>query len=185
LQERFSSLHRGAHGFEALLMWDLRRLFLKHSRDIDRFLRRRGHNAETAADLAQDTFVRLLAAGPKIASAHDNPKAYLYQISRNLSIDYQRRERLMPRVAISDDDLARVADPSPSPETLVYDKQRLAITLTAINELPERTRKAFELHRLDNMTITEVAREVGLSTTRTWALIRDAYRSIRIRLNSV
>ncbi|MPZ38693.1 MAG: sigma-70 family RNA polymerase sigma factor [Rhizobiales bacterium] len=167
------------------MMWDLRSLFLKHARDIDRFLRRRGHNAETAADIAQDTFVRLLAAGPKIASAHDNPKAYLYQISRNLSIDYQRRERLMPRVTLSDEDLARVADPSPSPEILVYNKQRLAITLTAINELPDRTRRAFELHRLDNLTINEVAREVGLSTTRTWALIRDAYRSIRSRLHGL
>jgi RNA polymerase sigma-70 factor (ECF subfamily) len=164
-------------------MWDVRSLFLKHAREIDRFLRRRGHSAEAAADIAQDTFVRLLAAGPKIASEQDNPKAYLYQISRNLSIDYQRRERLMPHVALSDDDVARVADPSPSPETLVYDKQRLAVTLAAINELPERTRRAFELHRLDSLTINEVAGKIGLSTTRTWALIRDAYRHIRNRLS--
>jgi RNA polymerase sigma-70 factor (ECF subfamily) len=167
------------------MMWDIRSLFLKHAQDIDRFLRRRGHNAETAADIAQDAFVRLLAAGPKIASAQDNPKAYLYQISRNLSIDYQRRERLMPRGTLSDEDLARVVDPCPSPEALVYDKQRLAITLAAIDELPERTRKAFELHRLDNFTITEVAHKIGLSTTRTWALIRDAYRHIRSRLHDL
>lgn len=168
-----------------LRMWDLQKLFLKHARELNRFLRRRGHSAEAAADIAQDAFVRLMTAGPKVETTCDNPRAYLYQISRNLSIDYQRRERLFPRVDLSNEELARISDPSPSPETLVYDRQRLVMTLAAINELPERTRTAFELYRLDNLTISEVAQEIQLSTTRSWVLIRDAYRHIRSRLQDV
>ncbi len=164
------------------MSWDLHKLFRSHAKEITRFLRRRGLTEETAADLTQDVFVRLLTATPRSSSAQDNPRAYLFQISRNLSIDYQRREQLMPPVTLSDEDMGRIADPSPSPETLVYDKQRLATTQAAISELPERTRRAFELHRLDELTITEVSSEIGLSTTRTWVLIRDAYRHIRSRL---
>ena len=35
------------------------------------------------------------------------------------------------------------------------------------------------------LTINEVAVEIGLSTTRTWVLIRDAYRHIRSRLQGL
>jgi RNA polymerase sigma-70 factor (ECF subfamily) len=55
----------------------------------------------------------------------------------------------------------------------------------ALAELPERTRKAFELHRLDERTISDIAQELGLSTTRTWTLIREAYRHIVLRTGGI
>ncbi|MDO8980328.1 MAG: sigma-70 family RNA polymerase sigma factor [Afipia sp.] len=162
-------------------MWDLQSLFIKHAREIDRFLRRRGHSPETAADLTQDTFLRILTAVPDEGTADHNPKAYLYQVSRNLSINHARRERLLGTVDLSEDAVAQFADPSPSAETVVYDRQRLKLTEAALGELPERTRVAFELHRLADRTISDVAQELDLSTTRTWALIREAYRHIVTR----
>jgi RNA polymerase sigma-70 factor (ECF subfamily) len=164
------------------LSWDLQKLFENHAAEIMRSLRRRGLSAETAADITQDAFVRLLTAEPANGRADGNPRAYLHRISRNLSIDHRRRERLAPRMDVTDEEFQRIADPAPSQETVVYDKQRLISTQRAIEELPERTRRAFELHRLDERTISEVAQELGLSTTRTWVLIRDAYRHIRARL---
>lgn len=162
-------------------MWDLQSLFIKHAREIDRFLRRRGHSPETAADLTQDTFLRILTAVPDEGTADHNPKAYLYQVSRNLSINHARRERLVSTVDLSDDAVAQYADPAPSAETVVYDRQRLKLTEAALGELPERTRVAFELHRLADRTISDVAQELDLSTTRTWALIRETYRHIVTR----
>jgi len=162
-------------------MWDLQNLFLRHARDIDRFLRRRGHNPETAADLTQDTFMRVLVANPH--GPNDNPKAYLHQVARNLSVDLKRRERHVQRVDLTEQDLHRIADLSPSQETVVYDRQRLVIIEKAIGELPEKTRRAFELHRLGEKPIVQVAEELRLSTTRTWTLIRRAYRHLRDRLH--
>ncbi|AVO47225.1 RNA polymerase sigma factor [Phreatobacter cathodiphilus] len=162
-------------------MLDVRQLFMRHAREIHRYLRRRGHSHDAAADLTQDTFVRVMAidAGEDYA----NPRAYLHMIARNLSVDLLRRERTVPFITGCDEHMQAVADPAPTPETVVYDRQRLAIVEAAIAELPEKTRRAFELHRLAEMTIAEVGREVGLSTTRTWVLIRDAYRHLRRRLN--
>ncbi len=162
-------------------MWDLQKLFLSHAREINRFLRRRGHSPEAAADLTQDTFLRVLAAAPDGDMVGHNPRAYLYQVSRNLSINHARRERLANTVDLGEEAVAQLADPSPSAETVVYDRQRLKLTEMALAELPDRTRIAFELHRLGDRTISDVAAEIGLSTTRTWALIRDAYRHIVIR----
>lgn len=162
-------------------MWDLRRLFQRHAREIDRFLRRRGHSAETAADLTQDTFVRLMTAAPR--AAEGNPRAYLHQVARNLSLDLYRRERLAPRAELSEEAFRNLPDAAPTAESVVYDRQRLAIVERALMELPERTRRAFVLHQLGERTLGAVGQEIGLSTSRTWTLIRQAYRHLRARLN--
>jgi len=163
--------------------WDLHRLFERHARDINRFLRRRGHSAETADDLTQDTFVRVLASPPAETDLNHNPKAYLYQVSRNLSINHRRRESLLQTTDLSTGEVAGIADPSPSPETVLYSRQCLAQVEAALAELPERTRRAFEMHRLGGKTIAEVARELALSTGRTWGLIHEAYRHLLTRVD--
>jgi RNA polymerase sigma-70 factor (ECF subfamily) len=167
------------------LSWDLHKLFQSHAAEIVRALRRRGLSAETAADIAQDAFVRVLTLAPEDGTAIHNPKAYLHQVSRNLSINHQRRERLVKMVELDDAVAETIADPSPTAETVIYDRQRLEATAAALAELPERTRRAFVLHRLGEHTITEVAELIGLSTTRTWTLIRDAYRHIILRTDGL
>ncbi|MGV1873171.1 sigma-70 family RNA polymerase sigma factor [Agrobacterium rosae] len=163
------------------MAWDLHGLFLRHANGIARSLRRRGLSEETAADITQDTFLRVLLVPPAENVSNSNPAAYLYQVSRNLGINHQRRECLMDTVDLGDESVTNIVDPSPLPDTVVYDRQRLRLTEEALAELPERARRAFELHRLGERTISDVGQEVGLSTSRTWALIRDAYRHIVIR----
>ncbi|GLU28981.1 hypothetical protein Brsp01_42140 [Brucella sp. NBRC 12950] len=89
----------------------------------------------------------------------------------------------MVRVHLSDDDFSAIADPTPSAETVVYDRQKLKCVEDALAELPRRIREAFELHRMGGLTIAEVAKQLEMSTTRTWVLIRDAYEHLEDRLN--
>lgn len=167
------------------LSWDLHKLFKAHAKEIARALRRRGLSEDAAADITQDAFLRVLAAAPKDGAVVHNPRAYLHQVSRNLSINLERRERSSPFVATSEEALAQVPDLTPSPETVVHDRQRLKLMEAALAELPERTRRAFELHRLDELTIAEIAQQLGLSVTRTWSLIREAYRHIVLRTGGI
>lgn len=167
------------------MAWDLQGLFRRHSGEIAKSLRRRGLSEETAADLTQDTFLRVLVSPPGESVAIHNPAGYLFRIARNLGIDHMRRERLLPRADLPPDDFAAIVDASPSPEAAIYDRQRLALTAAALAELPERTRRAFQMHRLDEMTIAAVAAELGISPSRTWSLIRDAYEHIDARLAGV
>lgn len=110
-----------------------------------------------------------------------NPRAYLHQVSRNLSINHVRRESLIGTVDLDDDACRDIADPMPTPERVTYDRQMLKLTASALAELPEKTQQAFELHRLGEHTLAEVGERIGLSTTRTWALVRDAYRHLVLR----
>ncbi|MFK4825750.1 sigma-70 family RNA polymerase sigma factor [Paenochrobactrum sp. BZR 588] len=153
-------------------------LFRRHSREITGSLKRRGLTEENAADITQDTFVRVLLRPPHEASGNHNPKAYLFKIARNLGINHQKREALIETIDIEDKTGQNVPDPAPSPEMIVYSRQCLQQTYQALNELPERTRQAFEMHRLGERTLAEVAQELDISTTRAWALIRDAYKHL-------
>ncbi|BAF87329.1 FecI-like protein [Azorhizobium caulinodans ORS 571] len=175
----------GAAGGWCSVGWDLAALFKQHAKDIAQALRRRGLTADMAADLTQDTFVRVLVSPPAESAPVNNPAAYLFRVARNLSIDHLRRERLLNRVDLCPDGFAAILDPSPSQEVVVYDRQKLALTAAALAELPEKTRRAFELHRMEEMTVAEVAAELGLSRSRVWALVRDAYEHIDLRLSGL
>lgn len=150
-----------------------------------RSLRRRGIAEDAAADLTQDTFLRVLLRPPAKAMETHNPQGYLYQAARNLSINHQRRSALIETVNLDDKQVLNLADPTPSPERVVQSRQTLQQTYDALNELPARTRRAYEMHRLGERTIAEVAEELGISTTRAWTLIRDAYRYLVSRVEDV
>ncbi|MDT3378384.1 RNA polymerase sigma factor [Labrys neptuniae] len=165
------------------MVLDIHALFLRHAKEISNTLRRRGVTADNAADLTQETFLRLLSAGSHAEVHHANPRALLHRIARNLRIDQQRRERLVLKDDLADEAFAAISDDKPLPETIVIDRQRLAIVTAALADLPDRTRQAFQMHRLGERTISEIAQELGLSTTRTWTLIREAYLHVRARLH--
>lgn len=142
------------------MAFDVQDLFRRHNQELKRFLRRRGASADTAADLMQETFLKLLTATP--AAPVDNAQSYLFRIANNLSIDLARRQRLMPLVDNSDEVLNRLVDDAPSPERAVLSRQELALLQAALNRIPERPREVF-LARLEGKTFAEIGRTMSVS----------------------
>lgn len=165
------------------MAWDIQNLFRRYAGELTGALRRRGMSDDLAADITQDAFLRMLGSAPR--DDDGNPRAYLYKVARNLVIDHERRSRRVVIHHVADEMLHQIADPAPSAETVIYDRQRIGIVAAALAELPARTRLAFELHRLDGLSNAEVGQRIGLSTTQSWSLIRDAYRHIRKRLRDI
>lgn len=142
------------------MAFDVQNLFRQHSEELKRFLRRRGATADTAADLMQETFLKLLTAMP--TKPVDNVQAYIFRTANNLSIDLARRQLLMPLVDNSDGALNRLVDESPSPERVLLSRQELALLQAALNQIPERPREVF-LARLDGRTFAEIGLTMGIS----------------------
>jgi RNA polymerase sigma-70 factor (ECF subfamily) len=139
---------------------ELSTLLEEHGRDLQRFLTRRLGCAETAKDLAQDTFLRLLQASP--GQALLNPRAFLFRIAANLVIDYHRRQQ--HRTTLPDTDVpADAPDPCPSLETVVWSKQQVALLKQSIEELPPKCRQVFLLIKFHHLTHSEVATRLGIS----------------------
>lgn len=129
--------------------------------DLQRFLARRLGCAETAADLVQDTFVRV-AELPSTRQP-DNPRAFLFRIAANLAIDHQRRLRYEARYESPVESGIEPVDERPSAEEEVFNKQQLLRLHQAIAELPPKCRDVFILHKFHHLSYADVAARLGIT----------------------
>ncbi len=155
-------------------------LYVSEKGRLSRLINRIVSNPATAEDLVQDTFVNVIGA-PQSREIRDD-KAYLSRIARNLAVDQKRRERRF--VDLKEEDFFALVDPSPSPQVIAADRQALLITMQAMSELPERTRKALEMHRLGDHTLVQIGKILGISTSLAGRLVLDGYRIVHERLRA-
>lgn len=124
-----------------------------------------------ADDIVQEAWL-------KLRDVHDpalirEPLGYLYRVVRNLAVDARRvlNRETARDAGPADEVLPGVADAGPSPEQAATVRQELANVLEALEELPERTRIAVRMNRIEGRKLKEVAEHLGLSIGRTHALI--------------
>lgn len=127
-----------------------------------------------AEDVVQEAWLRFSSQDAQTDIRH--PTSYLYRIVRNLALDLTRRtatERIQPD---ADELLAELPSNTASPEREVSSQNELESISIALNQLPERTRQAFEMHRLGGYTLQQVASALSISTTLAHQLVHDALR---------
>lgn len=116
--------------------------------------------SQQAADLAQDTFVRLLIRGKPISS--QAPRALLTRIARGLVIDHWRRDALERAYLESLAQLPEVTHPSPEVRhEALQCLERIAQLLEGLKPV---VREAFLLYQLGGLTHAQVAQQLGLSS---------------------
>ena len=136
-------------------------LFHQYREELTRRLLGMVKCRETAADLVQDTYVRLLRMAD--TQAVEEPRALLHRIAANLAIDHLRRDK-HPAHAVDRLDVALgVPCQAPSPERVLLSKQRFRALLQAIEQLPPRTREAFLLCRVYGYSYQEIAVRMNIS----------------------
>lgn len=131
--------------------------------EVLRFLTRKLRDHDSAQDLTQETFSRALTLPPggDVAS----PRGLLYQIARNLLIDRYRSSKRQSHENLEDiDESSIVAPGSWQPEAQAESSQHAARLVAIIKALPPRCRQAFVLHRIDGLSQSEVAKQMGIST---------------------
>jgi RNA polymerase sigma-70 factor (ECF subfamily) len=136
-------------------------LFHQYREELTRRLVSMVKSHETAADLVQDTYVRLLRLGD--AQVVEQPRALLHRIAGNLAIDHLRKEKHAFHNANSMDVAMAVPCQAPSPERELLGKQRLRICLQVIERLPPRSREAFVLCRVYGYSYQEIAVRLNIS----------------------
>ena len=157
-------------------------------RELLNFLSRAVNDRHAAADLAQESYVRVLAlqqSGEQVIE----PRALLYRTARNLVIDRHRRSAVRGQgcdAGMEDDGdgaadiFATLAAPAASePETAAMSAQAVEAMLAVIAELPLRCREAFILHKFDGLSQAEVARRMGISVTMVERHIKLAMQACR------
>jgi RNA polymerase sigma-70 factor (ECF subfamily) len=138
---------------------DLGLLYRTHHSWLQGWLSRRVGCRENAADLAQDTFVRLLKSRQ---STHlREPRAYLSSIARGLMIDQYRRRELERAYLESVQLLPEQHVPSAESRLLILDALERIDRM--LDKLKPRVRQAFLFAQLDGLTCAQIAENLGVS----------------------
>ncbi|NVD96403.1 sigma-70 family RNA polymerase sigma factor [Massilia sp. BJB1822] len=134
-------------------------LYADHHGWLLGWLRRRLRDSVDAADLAQDTFIRLLSkdAPPPI----QEPRALLTTIAQGMVANLQRRRQLEQAYLQA---LAALPEPlAPSPECRAIVLETLLEIDRLLDGLPGKVREAFLLSQLDGMRQGEIAARLDVS----------------------
>ena len=148
-------------------------LYSDHSPWLRDWLRRRLGCPEQAADLAQDTFVRLLRQREKLAALRQ-PRAYLSAIARGLVIDHWRRREL-EQVWL--ETLAALpAAQAPSPDVSWSCLEALIEIDRMLDALQPAVRNAFLWARLEGLSCPQIAARLGVSLATAERYVAKALR---------
>jgi RNA polymerase sigma factor (sigma-70 family) len=133
-------------------------------RELFNFCLRKVRDPDLAADLAQESYVRVLTM-EQSGQAILDPRALLRKVAVHLKIDMDRRADIRRH-----DDIDTLAEPDMpaqpahlQPEELYSSSQAVEAYLKAIEQLPDRCREAFCLYAFDDMSNKEIAQHMGIS----------------------
>lgn len=134
-------------------------LYSDHHGWLQGWLRRKLNCSHQAADLAQDTFLRLLVS--QRLPAPEFSRAYLTQIAKGLMVDQFRRRQLEQAYLEA---LAQLPEAhAPSPETRALVVETLLQIDTALQRLPALVRETFLLSQFDGLTYSSIAERLGIA----------------------
>lgn len=130
-----------------------------HADELLHFLKRRVGCPQDAADLRQETLLRLSRAG---AAPIGNVRSYLFQVARHLIADRAREQRRDAGSTASAAD-ENIACEQPGPARIAESASEIEALKRVLATLPERQRLALLWTRLDGLTLCEVGKRLGVS----------------------
>ncbi|MEG3002801.1 MAG: sigma-70 family RNA polymerase sigma factor [Comamonas sp.] len=136
-------------------------LYIDHHAWLHGWLLRKLGNTHQAADLAQDTFVRVIVG--EQAQAIREPRAYLTTLAQRVLYNFWRRRELEQAWL---DALAALPEATAlSPEDYALVREAVEALDQWLDGLPPKVRQVFLMRRLDDMKHAEIAQAMQLSIT--------------------
>lgn len=139
---------------------------------------------ERARDAVQETAVKWADALRAGGALPENPRAWLYRVTRNCCLDILRKDSRLhftadPEAAAGALYGARAAD---DPARAAADKEERENMLRKIGELPPRQQEALRLKFQENLSYAEIAQITGDSVDTVAWLLHEALKALRREL---
>lgn len=159
-----------------------------HQRRIYRVIYAQLRDTDAAATLTQECFLRAYQARGSFRG--DSTFAtWLMRIALNLVKDHlrNRRQSFWRRLVGRDNDDAprtmyQVPSPAASPEQLLLARQEVKRVMAAVETLSPQQRMVFTLRFVEEMSLEEIARAMGLETGTVKAHLARAVGAVRNRI---
>ena len=139
-------------------------LYLEHHRPLYAYLHGKAGCGETAADLLQETFIRVWR---HIGEARQVPlerrRFWLFALARSAAYDHSRRHATRKNLEypLPSSEVAQT-DPGSNPEEVFNVGEVKAALRAAIRRLPENLRIALTMQAVGGMTSSEIGETLGI-----------------------
>jgi RNA polymerase sigma-70 factor, ECF subfamily len=149
---------------------------------VKAYMMRKGADAGTAEDLAQETLLTVWRKAALYAGDKGSMTTWVFAIARNLRIDRLRRE--VPWQELPE---WRLLEPSEEtlPDEAVAEKQRQARVQAALAELPADQQEVVALAFLEGLSHSEIATHLSLPLGTVKSRMRIAYQKVRAALEDL
>jgi RNA polymerase sigma factor (sigma-70 family) len=145
-------------------------------RPLLQYFRRRGIEQADADDLVQIVFLKLLRKMQcDIDSLSDG---YVFTAASSVLIDHRRRRATTVFGAAVEID-EQLAGSEPDGHQILEDRQTLRVILDVLFEMSSKWRRAFVLHRFDQLSYAEIAKRMGVSASSVEKYVMAALAELR------
>ena len=138
------------------------RLFVEYSGPIYNYALRMIGDADRAADIAQDTFIKAYRKLDTLADA-SSARAWIYKIATNTAIDAMRRARHTVRMDTDEDRPVEQPDGGPGPETQVLSGLLDERIGQALLRLKPNHRQCLVLSDVEDMSAAQIGEVMEMS----------------------
>jgi RNA polymerase sigma-70 factor (ECF subfamily) len=149
-------------------------LFGKYHGEIYAYLVRMLRDADLAADLTQDAFVKAYKNYDTLEK-DENARAWLYQIAHRVALDELRRRKIVRMIPWTGESRGAAL----SAERVAMDLRLSGPLERALARIPERQRAALLLAELHDLSGLELAEAMGVSHVAARAILTRARESLR------
>ncbi|MEN8375569.1 MAG: sigma-70 family RNA polymerase sigma factor [Gemmatimonadota bacterium] len=153
---------------------DFRALFDEHYQRLFRYFQRQAGDAELAADVVQEAFIRLYRRG----APPDDPVAWLITVASNLFRNARGTRSRRLRLLSTERSARALGDPPESPDAKVTGAREAAAVRKALDVLGERDRQILLL-RAEGYRYGEIATALALNEASIGTLLARAKRAFR------
>ena len=156
-------------------------LYSRHRAALYRYLVRQSRDNETANDLFQEVWSRVI-----VNRARYEPRAkfrtFLFTLAHNCFIDHCRRMKSRPAgMVIEDADAADLlpSDPEALPEAAIERNEASRRYRAALAQLPQEQRDVYLLHEESDLSLEEIARVTGVGAETAKSRLRYAVGKLK------
>ena len=135
----------------------LAELYEKYREEILLYVYSLCHSMEAAEDITQEVFVKAILS---LSDHHENFRAWLYTVARNLTFNHSRKN-VNKAKAVEELKHGPTAEPDISEKVVM--KEQYRELYDAIGKLNENYREILIMQYFSNMQLKEVAEVLGIS----------------------
>lgn len=159
-----------------------RELYETYGPRVKAYMMRKGADAGTAEDLAQETLLTVWRKASLYAGDKGSMTTWVFTIARNLRIDRLRRE--VPWQELPEWRLAEASEEA-LPDEALAEKQQQVRLQAALTDLPADQREVVTLAYLEGLSHSEIATRLGLPLGTVKSRMRIAYQKVRATLEDL